>query len=78
MFKVWAEIVHDPKVFADMTLSLVDSDIRRAKDAVMATEMDKCFRNFVILELDRMEQEIEEGRPMSHEEFSVLSDMEMI
>jgi hypothetical protein len=61
MFKVWAEIVHDPKVFADMTLSLVDSDIRRAKDAVNATEMDECFRNFVVLELDRMEQEIEKG-----------------
>ena len=71
-------IMEDPKMFATMALSLVDNDISRAKNAVMSAEMDKCFRNFVVLELDRMEQEIEEGRPMSHEEFSVLSDMEMI
>jgi len=51
-------MMEDPKMFATMTLSLVDNDIGRAKDALMGAEMDKCFRNFVVLELDRMEEEI--------------------
>lgn len=54
-------MMEDPKMFATMALSLVDNDISRAKNAVMSAEMDKCFRNFVVLELDRMEQEIEKG-----------------
>ena len=42
-----------------MTLSLVGNDIQRAKDVMMLTVMDASFRSFVIMELDRMEQEIE-------------------
>ena len=48
-----------PKEYSNMALSLVGNDIQRAKDAMMLTVMDASFRSFVIMELDRMEQEIE-------------------
>ena len=52
-------LLENPKEYANMALSLVGNDIQRAKDAMMLTVMDASFRSFVIMELDRMEQEIE-------------------
>ena len=52
-------LLENPKEYANMTLSLVGNDIQRAKDVTMLTVMDASFRSFVIMELDRMEQEIE-------------------
>ena len=52
-------LLENPKEYANMALSLVGNDIHRAKDAMMLTVMDASFRSFVIMELDRMEQEIE-------------------
>ena len=52
-------LLENPKEYANRALSLVGNDIQRAKDAMMLTGMDASFRSFVIMELDRMEQEIE-------------------
>ena len=52
-------LLENPKEYANMALSLVGNDIQRAKDAMMLTVMDASFRSFVIMELDRMEREIE-------------------
>ena len=52
-------LLENPKEYANMALSLVGNDIQRAKDAMMLTVMDASFRSFVIMELARMEQEIE-------------------
>jgi len=52
-------LLENPKEYANMALSLVGNDIQRAKDAMMLTVMDSVFRSSVIMELDRMEQEIE-------------------
>ena len=52
-------LLENPKEYANMALSLVGNDIQRAKDAMMLTVTDASFRSFVIMELDRMEQEIE-------------------
>ena len=52
-------LLENPKEYANMALSLVGNDIQRAKDSMMLTVMDASFRSFVIMELDRMEQEIE-------------------